>query len=85
MKLQKMIFKNPNYVLGTDEPEYIKLICAVNQIQNGGEFTICGCAIPDSNLRFEDFCAEGNEFVGKFKDVTCPNCRRMIKYIKELK
>ena len=63
MRLQRMIFRNPSFVSGyDDEPEFFKHVCGVNEHQMGGEFTLCGCAIPDSSLDFEDWEAEGEEF-----------------------
>ena len=86
MRLQRMLFQNPWFVPGyDDEPEVFSHVCAVNEIQAGGEYTLCGCAIPDSNLDIEGWEADGDEFNGKLKDVTCPNCRRFIKYVKSLK
>ena len=86
MRLQRMIFRNPSFVSGyDDEPEFFKHVWVVNDHQMGGEFTLCGCAIPDSSLDFEDWEAVGEEFNGKLKDVTCPNCRRFIEYVKSLK
>lgn len=51
----------------------------------GGEFTFCGTVIPDSRLDIEGFEAVGGEFKGSVKEVTCPNCRNRIQYIKQLR
>lgn len=63
--------------------ETAEVICAVNNVSMGGEFTICGNAIPDG----AEFGATaiGPEFDGKLKDVTCPNCKKIIDFIKSLK
>lgn len=60
-------------------------ICLVDKSSSGGEFTLCGHAIPDSSLEFLDFESVGEEFSGSIKDVTCPECLRKIEYIKSLK
>lgn len=57
--------------------------CIVNAVQMGGEFTLCGCA-TDGSLRYEGFERDGEEFVGNLKDVTCPNCIKVVKYIKSI-
>lgn len=67
-----------------DEEEVILTHC-VNEINNGGEFTICGRAIPDSNLDAEGWTAVGESFVGKIKDCDCKDCLRIINYFKLLK
>ena len=65
-----------------------KYNCGVNEIQHGGEFTFCGCAIPDSRMGDEfqlDFEKIGEEHIGTIKNITCPDCKRFILYVKELK
>jgi hypothetical protein len=59
--------------------------CGVNLIQRDGEFTICG------NNRIEGGIADGDDwdiigggFYGTLKKVTCPNCIKIINYIKTL-
>jgi hypothetical protein len=64
-----------------------KYNCGVNEIQNGGEYTFCGCAIPDSVIGSdfgEDFEREGNPYKGTIKDITCPECKKFIVYVKSL-
>lgn len=39
----------------------------------------------DSRLDIEGFEAVGGEFKGSVKEVTCPNCRNRIQYIKQLR
>lgn len=63
----------------------IEYVCLVDETGSGGEFTLCGNAIPDSVIEINDFEAVGKEFSGSIKDVTCPNCLKRIEYIKSLK
>jgi len=74
MKLQKMKYKQDGKI--------ITLICAVNLFFHGGEYTICGNAIPDTTLKDFDCEAVGDEFEGTLKKLTCSNCINFIKYIK---
>ena len=60
-------------------------ICIVDEIRKGGEFTVCGLAIPDSTLETDGFRAVNKEYKGSIKECTCPNCRRIIAYYKNLK
>lgn len=76
--LQKMRYHFPY----TDEVVHIYL---VDESSRGGEFTMCGNAIPDSSIDFEGFEAVGNQFDGYIKDITCPQCLRTIRFIKSLK
>lgn len=75
-RLQRMEFE--------DYGGSIEYVCLVNEVQMGGEFTLCGCAIPDSTLDREGFARAGKSFYGTIKDVTCPNCKRVLEYIKNL-
>jgi hypothetical protein len=81
MILQKMKFLR--------DGELGEYVCGVNEVVHGGEFTFCGCAIPDSYKSGisddADFQAVGNEYTGKLKDITCPMCKGIIYYIKSLK
>lgn len=65
--------------------EDFECICLVDNSTQGWEFTFCGAAIPDSRLDIEGFEAVGGEFKGSVKEVTCPNCRNRIQYIKKLR
>lgn len=65
--------------------EIIDVLCVVDNITKEGEFTLCGNAIPDNRLETFGIQSVGEEFMGKVKDVTCPNCRKIIDYIKGLK
>lgn len=58
----------------------------VNEIDLGGEFTICGRAIVDSTLKWEGWeRVPGGEFNGTIKDCDCKDCKRVVTYIKNLK
>lgn len=75
-----MILQRMKYELFDEEQE---VVCIVNNCQQGGEFTLCGNAIPDGS---EFGCIQvGKEFEGKLKDVTCPNCLKMLRWCKSLK
>lgn len=75
--LQKMKFKNSQ--------DIYSVVCLVDGIHLGGEFTACGCAIPDSSLDIEDFEADGKSFSGSIKEITCINCKKVVNYYKSLK
>lgn len=68
-----------------NDGEIKTVVCAVNNAMRGGEFTFCGNAIPDSVMEYQDMEAVGEEYEGTCKDITCPNCRRIIDYVKSLK
>jgi hypothetical protein len=75
MTLQKMKWLHDGKI--------IKTVCAVNEIEHGGEFTLCGAAIPDTNMkRGDDFERIGDEYNGRLKNVTCQNCLRHIWFVK---
>ena len=77
MKLQKMRYRLDNRT--------IKLICAVNLYCHSGDYTICGNAIPDSCLEFNNCESYGNEFDGVLKQVTCLDCMNFINFVKNFK
>jgi hypothetical protein len=78
MTLQRMRFLQDGVL--------IEYVCGVNEVVHGGEFTFCGCAIPDSRIDKDiDFEAVDNEYTGKVKDITCPMCKGIVEYIKRLK
>lgn len=58
---------------------------AVNEFNQGGEFTVCGRAIPDSTLEDNGWQAFGEEFFGRMYQCDCMSCRRIIQYYKSLK
>lgn len=72
--LQKMKYRFPY----TDKVEHI---CLVDMSSRGGEFTMCGNAIPDSNINIEGFEATRKQFEGTIKDITCPNCLNTIELL----
>lgn len=82
MKLQKLIHNE------LDIP-YLEndtiIIHGVNEIQLGGEFTICGRAIPDSVLGVEGWESVGPSFKGNIDECECINCRNIIDYFKSLR
>lgn len=61
------------------------IIHGVNEIQHGGEFTICGRAISDSVLSIEGWEAIGAGFRGNIKKCECRNCLTVIEYYKKLR
>lgn len=62
-----------------------ELIHIVDEIHQGGEFTLCGLAIPDSYLDSEGYEHIGEEFKGSIKKCTCPDCYKIVSYIKSLR
>ena len=71
-----MRYKNP------DDNKIKIYVCAVNSIEHGGEYTLCGVAIPDTTMKNDNAEHLEDEYSGKLKNVTCPNCIRHIKFIK---
>lgn len=57
----------------------------VNEIELGGEFTVCGRAIVDADMRFNGWEPIGSGFKGTIKDCDCKDCRKVIEYFKRLK
>ena len=78
MLLQKMIYKEDNFM------EAVEIVCAVNMVQSGGEYTLCGNAIPDTTIKDNGCEHIGNEFIGSLKEITCGDCLRFINFIKNL-
>lgn len=76
-KLQKMLHKIDG------EDDLIEIVHIVNNIQMGGEFTLCGCA-PDSTLETTDFKRIGEEFNGKLGECTCQNCLNIVYFCKTM-
>lgn len=77
--LHKMKFRQ-------DDGSIIEVICGVNNIQSGGNYTFCGASIPDSVLEIDGFEKVGlYDHYGSVEDITCPNCLRFIRYVKSLK
>lgn len=82
MKLQKLIHSCED-IIGLEEDTII--VHGVDEIELGGEFTICGRAIPDSCLKIEGWEKVGPSFTGRISDCECRSCRRIIAYFKHLK
>lgn len=76
--LQKMVYGGEGFIP-------FEYVCLVDLSTRGGEYTMCGNSIPDSNLEIEGFEAIGDEYKGSIKEVTCPQCLKRIEYIKSLK
>jgi len=58
----------------------------VNEISNGGEYTVCGRAIPDADLKLNGWePVEGGEFKGTIKDCDCKDCKKIVAYFKNLR
>jgi hypothetical protein len=58
----------------------------VNEIDLGGEYTICGRAIPDSDFNWNGWePIKGGEFQGTIKDCDCKDCKKIVAYFKRLK
>jgi len=63
-----------------------KVVCAVDLVTRGCEFTICGNNCIDAGRsEDDDWDIIGNHFNGTLKEVTCPNCMRLINFIKGFK
>jgi hypothetical protein len=77
MELQKMMYR--------EDGEVFTVTCAVNIVQMGGEYTICGNAFPDTRMENEDCEAVGKPYQGKLSEVDCPNCLNFIRFVKGLK
>lgn len=57
----------------------------VNEITCGGEYTICGRAIPDSVIDFEGYERIGEAFRGSISKCECKDCLKIITYYKNLR
>lgn len=57
----------------------------VNEINLGGEYTVCGRAIVDADLIINGWEADvGGDFQGTFEDCDCKDCKRIVRYFKRL-
>lgn len=80
MKLQKLRHS------ADDMGEECIVAHIVNEVTLGGEYTVCGRAIPDADFTLNGWeLVEGGEFQGAFKDCDCKDCKRIVTYIKNLK
>lgn len=82
MTLQKLIH-SPEDIMGLEDNAII--VHGVDEIELGGEFTICGRAIPDSVLELEGWERVGASFEGSIKECDCKSCLRIIEYFKKLR
>lgn len=82
MTLQKLIHSKQD-IIGLEEDTII--VHGVNEIELGGEFTICGRAIPDATLRMEGWERVGESYRGGIEKCECKSCKRIIAYYKKLK
>lgn len=57
----------------------------VNNCQIGGEFTLCGCAIPDSTLESEGFAQSDEPYFGTVSQCTCQGCRDFVRYVQSMR
>lgn len=57
----------------------------VNEVCNGGEYTVCGRAIPDARFIDDGWEQVGDEFRGSFVRCDCKDCRKIITYFKSLR
>lgn len=83
MLLQKLIHSQEDIL--TDDGQNAIITHGVNEINLGGEFTICGRAIPDSNLNYEGFEAVGESYRGSISKCECKDCIKTIRYFKSLR
>lgn len=80
MKLQKLRHS------ADDMGEECVITHIVNEIDLGGEFTVCGRAIPDATILFNGWEAAPNgEFIGTIKNCDCKDCKKVVSYFKNLK
>jgi hypothetical protein len=77
MELQKMMYR--------EDDEVFTVTCAVNNAQMGGEYTLCGKAIPDATMDTCECQPVGKPYTGKLKEVDCQNCLNFINFVKGLK
>ena len=80
MKLQKLKHS------ADDMGEACIVTHIVNEVTLGGEYTVCGRAIPDADFIINGWEAiEGGEFNGTIKDCDCKDCKKIVSYFKRLK
>jgi hypothetical protein len=83
MRLQKLQHRNDDFM--GDDCENIVVTHGVNTLTNGGEYTICGRAIPDANIEDDGWVAVGEEFTGSMAKCDCKDCLKTIRYFKRLR
>lgn len=72
-----------HFIAGEDS--VVQVVHIVDEIRMGGEFTLCGCAIPDSTLSHEGFESVGSEFKGTVSQSSCSSCRDFVRYVQSMK
>ena len=83
MLLQKLQHRKDDF-MGDDGEDNV-VTHGVNTLTNGGEYTICGRAIPDANIEDEGWEAVGEEFTGSMAKCDCKDCLKIIRYFKSLR
>lgn len=63
----------------------LELVHVMDTLTKGGEFTVCGLAIPDATLDAEEWERIGEGFEAPFRKCTCVQCKRIIAYYKKIK
>lgn len=57
----------------------------VNEIDLGGEYTVCGRAITDADYHWNGWePIPDGEFIGTIADCDCKDCKRTFYYFKNL-
>lgn len=82
MRLQKLIHSQDD--LMTEDGQNAIVVHGVNEITLGGEYTICGRAIPDTTLKYDGWERVGSSFIGPIARCECKDCMRTIVYFKKL-
>lgn len=78
VKLQPMVHRD-------DYAEDYTIVHIINNCQQGGEFTLCGCAIPDSTLESEGFAQSGESHFGTVSQCTCQRCLDFVRYVQSMR
>lgn len=84
MILQKMKHSKDDMFLDSED-DFLVITHIVDNSSLGGEYTVCGRAIPDSSLKVEGFESYGKEYAGKLKDCDCKDCKKRVQWFKRLK
>jgi hypothetical protein len=83
MLLQKLIHSQDDVI--TDDGQNVVITHGVSEVTCGGEYTICGRAIPDSSLIYDGFEAVGESYRGSINKCECKYCLEIIRYFKSLR
>lgn len=84
MKLQKMKHSKDDVFLDSED-DFSIITHIVDNNSHGGEYTVCGRAIPDSSLEYEGYEQYGEEFEGTIKNCDCLDCKRRVRWFKKLR